>query len=183
MITTEQAWDAVLAIQTDLERIVSQAVRFGRVRKDDSEDTLNSAMVSSVALAERYDGTIEQFKVYALATFRRSVRIDVTRLTDAMDRVAAGVEIPELAGNSPSTLENSVIAKISPKVEFQGIQGLTPLENCVAGLLASGKPIGQVARQLGTTVRGVKTVAGMAEAKIRRMGKPSFSSGINGLGE
>jgi len=101
MMNSVQAWDAVLALQHDIERIVSQAVRAGRVRPDDSQDAVNTAMVSSVALAERYDGTIGTFAAYALASVRLSLWRDEEHRPDALDRIAtAEIENAEISANS-----------------------------------------------------------------------------------
>ena len=166
-MTPAQSWDAVLSIQHDIERIVSQAVRGGRVSSNDSEDCVNSAMVASVALAERYDGTIEQFRQYALATLRRELKFDPAHRTDAMDRVVE----TENADISANRVKGGFKPARAISQEKPNLGCLTPLENRVARLLAAGNPIGQIAKKLGTTVRGVKTVAGMAEAKIRRTEK------------
>jgi DNA-binding CsgD family transcriptional regulator len=173
-MTPEQAWDAVLSIQTDIERIVSQAVRVGRVSPNDSEDAVNTAMVTCVGLAESYDGTIGTFAAYALATVRRKLQGKGHAITtDAMERTG----IADISANSRQggLRPSRAIAKAIPQLD-----SLTLLERRVASLLAAGKPIGQIARVLGTTIRGVKTVAGMAEAKIRRMektGSPRESAG------
>jgi DNA-binding NarL/FixJ family response regulator len=169
MMNPAQAWDAVLSIQHDVERIVSQAVRGGRVRQDDSQDAVNTAMVASVALAERYDGTIGTFAAYALASVRLSLWRDEEHRPDALDRIAtAEIENAEISANSRRGGFKPARA-IAEEIPQLGV--LSPLQNRVARLLAAGKPIGQIAKQCGMTTHGVKIVAGQAAGRIKGEGK------------
>jgi DNA-binding CsgD family transcriptional regulator len=175
MMSSAQSWDAVLSIQHDIERIVSQAVRGGRCRLEDSEDAVNTAMVTSVALAERYDGTIGTFAAYALGTLRRELLHGRTRSIDALDRVNTA-EIPEHADISAQALENSRGEVTSLPVNFQDAGILTPLENRVVSLKIAGKSLQWIAAHTGLQLRQVAPMIGKAASKIRSSGTTSRSS-------
>lgn len=163
-MTIEQAWDAVLAVQDDIARIVSQAVRAGRVRQD---YTTNDGISYCVELLVSTQEVRLDAGRYVLASLRRELHYDAKAVTDALDRGTVELEGEETAKYAATALP----AVPANPTEFTASNCLTALENRVARLLAAGNSIGQVARNVGTTVRGAKTVAGMAAAKIRRMEK------------
>ena len=174
MMTPAQAWDAVLSIQHDIERIVSQAVRGGRVRQDDSQDAVNTAMVASVALAERYDGTIGTFAAYALASVRLSLWRDEEHRPDALDRIAtAEIENAEISANSRrgGFKPARAISEEKPNLDC-----LTPLENRVVALKIAGKSHRWIAARTGLQLRQVAPMIGKAASKIRSSGTTSRSS-------
>jgi hypothetical protein len=171
---TEQSWDAVLSIQHDIERIVSQAVRGGRCRLEDSEDAVNTAMVASVALAERYDGTIGTFAAYALASVRLSLWRDEEHRPDAMDRIAtAEIENAEISANSRKGGFKPARAIAEEKPD---LGCLTPLEKRVVALKIAGKSHQWIAAKTGLHLRQVAPMIGKAASKIRSSGTTSRSS-------
>lgn len=160
-MTIEQAWDVVLAVEQDIARIVSQAVRAGRVNRNDEQDRCQQAMSDSVGLADRYDESKGTFAAYVLATLRRELLHGDGRSTDALDRVAG-----ELTGE-----ETAKPARASPTAVLGIPDYLSPLQKRVASLLGANRPIGQVARYLGMSTHGVRVVAGQVAAEIARRTK------------
>lgn len=184
MMTPEQAWDAVLSIQTDIERIVSQAVRAGRVRVD---YTATDGMSYCVELLVASREPIRDVAAYVLASLRRELLFDLTHVTDALDRATlqgATVAINEQVDDdgeseetakpakraeiSASTLENRAGDVADRVVDFRGVEGLTALENRVARLKIAGKTNQWIAAATGLSLRQVGPMIGKVAAKIRR---------------
>ena len=165
------AWDAVLTLQGDIERIVSQAVRLGRVSPNDAEDVVNTAMVTCVGLAESYDVTIGTFAAYALGTIRLQLQGKGHGITpDAMER-AVTIERTSSADISAKARKGGFRPARAVATRIPQLDRLNPIQRRVAGLLAAGMGIGQIARKLGMTTHGVKIVAGQALGGIKGEGK------------